>query len=261
MDYRVTGTLSPDATGVYAESGTYSGRPVYVNGVYKLWWASVWVISLQEGDADPAWGSAITGNDPTGTYSSNVNTTGTATVAVYTAPAQPTVKVINWFLEEKIEDSFVRYFNTLTEITSLLKIYPGYTDEEIEYPAVVVMVSNTGLVDDSAEFMVQRQVQIDIAVITEAAPILSGTRTILKTSRQRNAEARSVVLGAICGSTLKTVLAAQGVPGLKYSMVQLNSTARSVEDRKLITVITLDAIAQITIEPNESGSLPAGGSI
>ena len=80
---KVTGTLDPDATGVYVENGTYNGEPAYerTDGSYWIWHLSsgTHVLSTAKDETDISWIQLFDG--PAGEYQSNIGTTGTATVA------------------------------------------------------------------------------------------------------------------------------------------------------------------------------------
>ena len=83
--YEITGTLSPDATGVYVRNGQYGGKPAFerVDGAYWIWWnsaASGWYITCAKGVSLPgAW--AVINNDIVNNYPGGGTHTGTATVA------------------------------------------------------------------------------------------------------------------------------------------------------------------------------------
>lgn len=84
---KVTGTLSPDATGVYTENGTYNGEPAYerADGAYWIWMLnSRGYLSDTKGDwiEDYFWRSTPL-TYPDGTYSPLADAEGTATVANY----------------------------------------------------------------------------------------------------------------------------------------------------------------------------------
>lgn len=85
---RITGTLSPDATGIYTEAGTYGGSPYFRRGTdsWYLWrhYTSdgYWRITEAVGTSTAGvarWANSST--DPVGTYSPGSPATGTATVA------------------------------------------------------------------------------------------------------------------------------------------------------------------------------------
>jgi hypothetical protein len=87
---KVTGTLSPDATGVYTENGTYNGEPAYerADGSYWIWLytgGESWMLTDSLGIESSIWNKPG-GSTPVGDYTP-YGTTGTATVAAY-APFQ-----------------------------------------------------------------------------------------------------------------------------------------------------------------------------
>ena len=84
----VTGTIAPDATGNYYDSGeTYIGAKVYKRSIDDAWaiwkWNAIperWGISAAAGYTVQLW---LSGNQsgPIGDYPPSANVTGTATVA------------------------------------------------------------------------------------------------------------------------------------------------------------------------------------
>ena len=80
-DYRVTGTLSPDATGDYTQNGTHNGEPAYErdgDGAYWIWsdGGGNWYISAGKGALPSCWYRT---GDIAGEYAPVIYT-GTATV-------------------------------------------------------------------------------------------------------------------------------------------------------------------------------------
>jgi hypothetical protein len=83
----VTGSLSPDATGIYVENGTYNGYPAYEREDSLVWiWApidgSTWIISDAPGNMITTLGEAgnwFGGSNVIGTYEGFINCIGTAT--------------------------------------------------------------------------------------------------------------------------------------------------------------------------------------
>jgi len=82
--YEITGTLSPDATGVVVRLGQQGGLPAFerVDGAYWLWWdgSTTWTLSTVKGTAGAAYWERVDPN-PVGAYTAAGTATGTATVA------------------------------------------------------------------------------------------------------------------------------------------------------------------------------------
>lgn len=150
---------------------------------------------------------------------------------------------MTWDLEEKVEDAFVSYLKAQLIMSGNLKVYEGYSNEEIAYPCTVVMASGTGLVDPNV-VDVARTVSVELAVATEAAAIVDGTGKTVKTARKRNAEARAGVLACLNVDNLAALLEATNTPGVAFSEATVNTTKRDNEGRLLVTIITVDVIAQ-----------------
>jgi hypothetical protein len=85
MNLRVTGTLVPDATGIYTERGTYNGEPYYesLDDLWFIWWTgSQWILSTACGN--PSVHSWIRNYiNVIGDYDPYLVTSGIATVASY----------------------------------------------------------------------------------------------------------------------------------------------------------------------------------
>lgn len=98
--YNVTGTLSPDATGIYCRNGSYNGYPKYArtDGDYEIWDTGSGiqkVISNMAGSPDPSW---LQNNsvDYAGEYLAWIAATGTAVVA---EEANPYDMVDGWAID------------------------------------------------------------------------------------------------------------------------------------------------------------------
>ena len=150
-----------------------------------------------------------------------------------------------WNLEERVEDAIVAYLVAQKTIAGVLKVYTAFTDDGIEYPSAIVIADETRPVDENAVTDPARAVSVSIAVATESAPLLNAQGQVIKTSRQRNAEARNAVLGALMVDDLREQLQAKAV-GVSFSEVDVSRTARTVEPelRKMATMIDLTVIAQ-----------------
>lgn len=84
-DFNVTGTLSPDSTCNYFDSGTFNGKPCYSrdDNAWHIWGhptLAIHYISAALGDlSGPYW--AKFGGDVPGNYSPSNGASGTATVS------------------------------------------------------------------------------------------------------------------------------------------------------------------------------------
>ena len=146
-----------------------------------------------------------------------------------------------WSLEERVEDALVLYLQSKTTV----KIYPAFTDEGLVYPSAAVMVDTTKPIEENAVTEAVRIMEVAIAVMTEAVPVLSSTGATVKTSRDRNADARNDILQALMVDGLCALV--QGfATDVLFSEIDVSGTSRTVEPelRKLVTTITLDVIAQ-----------------
>jgi len=148
-------------------------------------------------------------------------------------------------LEERVEEAFVAYLQA--NVTGDMQVYTAFTDETLEYPCAVVMAASTSAVSDLAEYHSPRQMEIVVAVMTEAAPELDATTGgTVRTARERNAAARSDVIGALITS-LKTNLIAAAGPGVAFSMAQIGGpVTRGLDEEQhaFVTTIPVDVIAE-----------------
>lgn len=84
----VTGTLSPNATGVYEQAGTFTGAPFYIDGTntYILFFSGAnWTLQLLTGSLNiqtNCWNLTTSSTNPAGTYTPGGAHTGTATITL-----------------------------------------------------------------------------------------------------------------------------------------------------------------------------------
>ena len=99
-NYVVTGTLSPDATGLYVENGVYDGKAAYerADGAYWIWWWSGenrWAISTAQGYLeDGVWWLAspdVEGEYTPLVYSGNPTVAAPAPFAIGAATGEITI--------------------------------------------------------------------------------------------------------------------------------------------------------------------------
>lgn len=86
--YVVTGTLSPDATGIYCEAGTHNGEPYYkrTDGAFVIWWdTNFWVITNELGDYTLAYWENLDTPKIVGPCEATAPSTGEAVIAAVTA--------------------------------------------------------------------------------------------------------------------------------------------------------------------------------
>ena len=145
-------------------------------------------------------------------------------------------------LEERTEDAFVALLRA--GLPGEMRVYPAWTDEAIQYPCAVVHAGTSDAVSEQAEWHSSRQIAVEISVMTEAVAVKNGAGSVMITSRERNAEARSAVLTVLSTASLLTDAIAAAGPGVAFSMAQLGGpVVRSVNDRIFVTIIPVDVIA------------------
>lgn len=143
---------------------------------------------------------------------------------------------MSWALEEYAEDSVKAYLDN--KLSGELKTYIAWTDEEIEYPCVVIHAGSSDNVDGT-EFNGVRTLPIEIAIMTEAVAAEGLT------PRQRNQVARNSVMEALAQTALYDDLNALTPDGVIFSYALLGAVSREVESDKRVFIsrVTLNAIA------------------
>ena len=149
---------------------------------------------------------------------------------------------MRWDLEERTEDAIVSYLKT--QLTEDIRVSAAWEEDQPEFPCVIVYAPTTGPVSEPAEWHDARTITVLLAIMTEDAPLLDGSGGVLSSARTRNADARSVVMGAIATIGLNALVAAQGVEGIAFSQVQSTTTERNVGDNHMVTNVTLEVIAE-----------------
>ena len=152
---------------------------------------------------------------------------------------------MDWSLEEKTEDAIVSLLEANID-DSEVEIHAAWDwdGDDLGYPAAIVNASTAEPVSEPAEWHDPRLFNVSVAVMTEAAPLTDDDGNELVSIRQRNIDARTKVMDVLFKTTLLTDLIARGIEDVAFSMAQVTTTERSTEDRKLITTINLEVIAE-----------------
>ena len=151
---------------------------------------------------------------------------------------------MKWNLEELTEDAIADYLRQM--VTGNLRVYVAWGMEQFQYPCAVIHVGATEPISESAAWHDARRLNVSIAVCTEAVPEEDDSGNTLRNAREINAEMRSQVLEAVCVSDLSDRLNARALD-IAFSMAQVSGTERSTLERRLITTVTLDIIAEPVI--------------
>lgn len=85
-DWQISGTINPDAKGLYFSAGTYNGKPAWSlkNGTWFLWWlppTSAYLLSQAKGVTGPA-GWSTHSDPPIGVLLPYAGATGNAIVGI-----------------------------------------------------------------------------------------------------------------------------------------------------------------------------------
>lgn len=149
-----------------------------------------------------------------------------------------------WIVEEKCEDAFVAYLRA--NVPGSMRVYPAWTDEEIQYPCAVCKAGDSDNENDEAKFNGHRRVAVEIAVMTEATPELDAAGVKVCSTRDRNAVARDAVIKTLAKSALHEDLNEMAVPGIKFSQAHMTKGTRGLDGRVLVSIINVDCIANPT---------------
>jgi hypothetical protein len=170
---------------------------------------------------------------------------------------------IPYDMEERTEDAFVSRLNARIDTANGLKFYPAFTEQKITYPSASVLASDETPISETAEWHTPRMIAVSISVATEFAPEMDGTGQVLRTARQMNQDARTLVMNALTrfnagdivdDNIVPTVkrrsllgqILDRGIAGVAFSMAQVRDVRRDVdtEKRKMVSMITADVIAE-----------------
>lgn len=163
---------------------------------------------------------------------------------------------IRWDLEERVEDALVDFLKR--GLSGEMTVYPAASPEAIQYPCAVVTCAETAPIGPGANWHSARQCAVSVQVLTEAAPLKDGAGNIVKTARERNADARHQIMARLVAGTFHMATAADGnndlnkiaYPlGVIFASMQPVSTSRSVDnaERKYVT----DIVVSVKAEPVE----------
>lgn len=148
---------------------------------------------------------------------------------------------MRWDLEELTEDAFRDYLKG--QVNDELSVYAAWEFETPTYPCVVVHAANMDAISETATWHDPRNMAVECAVMTEAAPETDDQGNVILTIRERNAKARSKVLDALCKTGLLALVNAK-IKKAALSMAQVSGWTRSVDDNRLVTTIKIDVIAE-----------------
>jgi hypothetical protein len=166
-------------------------------------------------------------------------------------------------IEERTEDAFVQLLRARVGTNGGLIFYAANDGTVLTFPSAGVLAADTGPVSEGAEWHFPRVVQVQIAVATERAAEQDSTGQTLRTARQRNQDARSLVMNAltrfdagdivddaiVTGVRRRSLLGQlldQGIAGVAFSQAQILSVTRTIEEdkNKLVTNIMAEVIAE-----------------
>lgn len=149
---------------------------------------------------------------------------------------------MKWNLEELSENAMVSYL--IGKIPGTIRVSAAWDRDEMQYPCAVVHADSSGPVSDLAEWHDARTITLFISVMTEAAHELDEKGVIVRTARERNADARSAVIDALASLDLLDGLIQQGVDGIAFSQAQFTTCARSQDGKYLVSMLAVELIVE-----------------
>lgn len=151
---------------------------------------------------------------------------------------------MKWQLEELTEDCIVSYLEG--QVAGQLKILAAWNFSEPEFPCAIVHASRTEPIVEMATWHDARMLTVEVAVMTDAAKEIDTMGNAVKAARDRHIDAKTIVLDALCKTGLTALINAQATTGIAFSMAQVTSTERAVNEaeRKLVTTIMIEVIAE-----------------
>jgi len=162
-------------------------------------------------------------------------------------------------LEESVEDAICAYLKT--KLPGDVRLYPSLTPMDgVQYPYVGVEAAESGNVTDEGKFNGRRTVDVMVALVLEAVPVVNALGKITQTLRDRNRALRAQLWAMLARTDLHedvnlslgwtqdpgTKLWSGGSVRVLFSKIMPTESARSVENRQVTTAITLKTIAQPT---------------
>ena len=148
-------------------------------------------------------------------------------------------------VEERMEDAVVLYLST--EIDGIAKVKPGFDNDGIELPCVAVGALSSSEPEESRQTG-HRNVELRVSVITRAAKI-SDDLSQYQNARELHAVIKAKVMQCLYVESLQVELNAQNVPTLVVSQCYVEQLNKKVDRERLVTEITLSAVAHTTLEP------------
>ena len=143
---------------------------------------------------------------------------------------------MKWDLCERTEDAFAAYLES--HVSGDMRVYKAWSMTEPQYPCAIVHCGESEPISEDASFHDPRYVKVEVSVGVES------TKKNNRTIREVNAAIRSDVMNALAVSDLNTQLIAVGIEGVAFSMAELATEQRDVQDRVLLTVFELLVIAE-----------------
>lgn len=149
-----------------------------------------------------------------------------------------------WDLEEAVEDAIVTLLSA--SVSRVAMIIPARSVVAAKYPLVVVEAGESDNANDAATFNGRRRMKVDVHVVTEAVNQSQelGQEEATETAREQHRAIKRQVIGMLASTQLHDELNEQQPVGVLFSMAHMTGQARETGDAKLVTIQTLDIIAQ-----------------
>lgn len=154
------------------------------------------------------------------------------------------MKTVPWDLEERAEDAIVAYLKA--NVGRACVVRAAREVAVAKYPLITVSAEESNNESDIANFNGRRRFSVTVTIATEAVNFNAETSQLeyVETARESHRAVKSDVMGSLAGATVHEDLNETQYPGILFSQAHCTTQTRGVEDNKLITVQTIDVIAQ-----------------
>lgn len=103
---------------------------------------------------------------------------------------------MNFDTSDLAVDAMVKYLQKV--LPGTIKVYPAPTNVSPEFPCVTVRCASINLITSDIDWSIHSKLSLELRVYTDASDQIDPvSKTAIKTARERNTEARGVVISAL----------------------------------------------------------------
>lgn len=151
---------------------------------------------------------------------------------------------MKWNLKELAEDCVTAYLES--KVSGQMKCYSAWDFKEPQFPCVITNGGDLRPVVEEATWHDARRMDMDVAVVTDAANAVDGKGNETISARDAHANAVTLVMDALAVTGLLALINAEATEGIAFSMAQVSDSVSTVDEehKKLITTITIETIVE-----------------